>query len=128
MKKNKIIYWSVTGIVGVMMLFSAYSYFTNPKVSEGFQFLGFPPYFRVELGIAKLIGAFVLLVPAIPRRVKEWAYAGFALTFVSAVIAHFIKGDAAGAIMPIAFLVLLIVSWVFLDKQKQEAQALAFTS
>ncbi len=121
MKKNKIIYWSVTGIIAVMMVFSAYSYFANPKVAAGFQFLGFPEYFRVELGIAKLIGAFVLLIPAIPRRVKEWAYAGFALTFISAIIAHFIKNDFGGAMAPFLFLVVLVVSWIYLDKQKQES-------
>ena len=29
MKKNKIIYWIATGIVGAMMLFSAFGYLTN---------------------------------------------------------------------------------------------------
>lgn len=93
MKKDKIIYWVSTGVIGAMMLFSGYSYFTNPQIVEGFKHMGFPDFFRVELGIAKIIGALVLLIPQIPTKIKEWAYAGFIITFVSASIAHINAGD-----------------------------------
>ena len=86
-KTIKITYWISTAIVSLMMIFSAYSYFTNPEVKQGFQHLGFPDYFRVELAIAKILGAIILLAP-IKGQVKEWAYAGFAFTFISAFIAH----------------------------------------
>jgi hypothetical protein len=59
-----------------------------------FTHLGFPAYFRIELSWAKLIGVAVLLAP-VPARLKEWAYAGMAITLVSALIAHFALGDAA---------------------------------
>jgi hypothetical protein len=42
----------------------------------------------------KLVGIVVLLLPA-PARLKEWAYAGFAITLGSALIAHFSVGDDA---------------------------------
>jgi len=117
MKKNKIIYWSTTGIISLMMLFSGYSYFANPQVTEGFKHVGFPDYFRVELGIAKLIAAIILIVPAIPVRIKEWAYAGLGITFISASIAHFSSGDPANAaITPIVFLLILITSNIYLHK------------
>jgi hypothetical protein len=35
-----------------------------------------------------------LVIPAVPFKVKEFAYAGFAITLVSAAIAHFGRGDA----------------------------------
>jgi len=54
--------------------------------------LGFPDYFRVELSWAKLIGVVLLLAP-VSARLKEWAYAGFAITLASALIAHFSVGD-----------------------------------
>jgi len=41
--------------------------------------LGFTDYFRVELAWAKLLGAVLLLAP-VPARLKEWAYAAFAIT------------------------------------------------
>ena len=58
--------------------------------------LGFPAWFRVELSWAKLLGVVLLLAP-VPARLKEWAYAGFAITLASALIAHFSVGDGPEA-------------------------------
>ena len=58
--------------------------------------LGFPDYFRVELSWAKLLGVVLLLAP-VAARLKEWAYAGFAITLVSALIAHLAVGDGPDA-------------------------------
>ncbi len=117
MRSNRIIYWTTTGLIGAMMLFSAFSYFTNPEVAEGFRHLGFPDYFRVELGIAKIIGAIVLLLPQVPVKFKEWAYAGFAITFVSASIGHFTSGDPLSvAVTPLVFMLVLIVSNIYLKR------------
>ncbi|WP_462249152.1 DoxX family protein [Ferruginibacter sp.] len=120
MKKNKIIYWVATGIIAVMMVFSAYNYLFNPQMAEGFKHLGFSDNFRIELAIAKILGAFVLIIPAIPVTIKEWAYAGFGITFISASIAHASSGDAAAMVItPIFFLAVLIVSNIYLKKQHQ---------
>ena len=117
MKKNKIIYWITTGIIGLMMLFSGSQYFTNPQAAAAFAHFGFPDYFRIELGSAKILGVFALLIPQIPTRIKEWAYAGFSIIFISASIAHFCSGDAiAFVISPMIFLILLVVSNVYLHK------------
>jgi len=117
MKKNNVIYWISTVIVSLMMLFSAYLYLTSDEVKAAFVHLGFPSYFRVELAIAKLLGAIILLVPAVPIRLKEFAYFGFAVTFISAFIAHTSSGDpgkiAAG---PLIFLAVLIVSFIYFLK------------
>ncbi|MDB5146431.1 MAG: hypothetical protein JWQ57_451 [Mucilaginibacter sp.] len=107
MKTTKIFYWVLTAIVALMMAFSCYSYLTKPEMAAAFRHLGFPDYFRVELAIAKLIGAIVLLVP-IASRLKEWAYAGFTIVFVSAIIAHTVSGDpVANRVMPLVFLGIL---------------------
>ncbi len=111
MKANKIIYWITTSIVALMMIYSTYAYLTQPAIAQGFTHLGFPPYFRVELAIAKLIGAIVLLTP-LSSKIKDWAYAGFTITFVSAFIAHSASGDPVSVrIMPVIFLILLAVSY-----------------
>lgn len=115
----KITYWITTGIVALMMSYSAYAYLTQPAMVQGFQHLGFPGYFRVELAIAKIIGVVLLLAP-ISSRLKEWAYAGFAFTFVSAFIAHTASGDPVAArVMPLVLLMLLTVSYVAYYKQQQ---------
>jgi hypothetical protein len=62
------------------------------QVAEAFTHLGFPDYFRVELSWAKLLGVVLLLAP-VPARLEEWAYAGFAITLGSALIAHLSVGD-----------------------------------
>lgn len=119
MKKDKIIYWATTGIISAMMLFSAYGYFTNPDIKAGFTHLGFPDYFRIELGIAKLAGALLLVIPAIPNAVKGLTYSGFAFTFLSAALAHAVSGDPASAIItPLVFLVILAVSYAYHQKLK----------
>jgi hypothetical protein len=124
MKKNMIIYWLSTALFSVMMLFSAYSYFTKPELAAAFTHLGFPAYFRVELGTAKFLGAIALIIPQVPMRIKEWAYAGFGITFISAAIAHISRGDpAAVAAMPLIFLVVMVISYIYLHKKNKPAAA-----
>ena len=62
----------------------------------GIHRLGYPEYFGVMLGLAKLLGAIAITLPGLPR-LKEWAYAGFAITLVSALIAHVAVGDGPKA-------------------------------
>lgn len=88
-------------------------------MQQAFQHLGYPDYFRVELAIAKLIGAILLIAP-ISSRIKEWAYAGFTIAFVSAFIAHTASGDPVNyRMMPVIFLVLLIVSYITYHKKNK---------
>ena len=119
MKAMKIMYWISTGLLSVMMLFSAYAYITQPQMAQGFAHLGFPGYFRIELAIAKVIGIAVLLLP-VNARIKEWAYAGFGITFISAFIAHSASGDPVSMrIMPVIALALLSVSYILENKKSK---------
>ena len=122
MKKNTLIYWTTTGILSTMMLFNAAQYLLNPALVADFIHLGFPDYFRIELAVAKTLGALVLIIPAIPFRMKEWAYAGFGINFISASVAHLMSGDPVGyALFPLIFLVILVVSNVYLHKLNKPA-------
>jgi len=91
-----VVYWIVTGLFCLEMSFTAYAQLRLPQVAEAFIHYGFPAYFRVELSWAKILGVVVLLAPA-PSRLKEWAYAGFAINLISALIAHFSVGDGPEA-------------------------------
>lgn len=93
MKKINITYWITTSIFAAMMALSGSMYFVSPEVKEGFQLMGFNDAFRVELGVAKWIGGIVLLIPVVPRNVKDWVYAGFGITLLSAFILHVSVGD-----------------------------------
>ena len=85
-------FWIVTALFCLQIGFTAYAQLRLPQVAEMFTHLGFPSYFRVELSWAKFLGIALLLAP-VPARLKEWAYAGFAITLASALIAHFSVGD-----------------------------------
>src|SRR5947208_9402756 len=89
-------YWIFTVLFCLQMTFTAYAQLRLPQVAEAFTHLGFPPYFRVELSLAKLLGVALLLAP-VPPRMKEWAYCGFAIDVGSAVIAHVAVGDGPAA-------------------------------
>jgi hypothetical protein len=91
-KAMTIAYWTVTALFCLQMSFTAYAQLRLPQVAEMFTHLGFPGYFRVELSWVKLLGVVLLLAP-VGARLKEWAYAGFAITLASALLAHFSVGD-----------------------------------
>lgn len=95
-----LLFWVFTALFCLEMSFTAY-YELLPQGALAFARLGFGNgAFRYELSLAKLVGVLVLLVPMIPARVKEWAYAGFAINLVSAVIAHASISDRRLAFVP----------------------------
>ena len=100
-KARTIVYWIVTALFCLQMSFTAYAELRLPQVAEAFTHLGFPAYFRVELSWAKLLGVLLILAP-VPARLKEWAYAGFAINLASALIAHLSVGDSPEAWGPAA--------------------------
>ncbi len=117
MKTNKIIYWISTAFISIMMLFAAFAYFTDPAAKVGFVHLGYPDYFRIELGTAKILGVIALILPWIPIKIKEFAYSGFTIVFVSAFIAHISSGDPLkAAIFPIIAFAILAVSYFTYNK------------
>src|SRR4051812_49050232 len=95
-KRMVVGFWVVTALLCLQIGFPAYAQLRLPQVAEAFNHLGFPAYFRVELSWAKLLGVALLLAP-VPARLKEWAYAGFAINLVSALIAHWSVGDGPEA-------------------------------
>jgi hypothetical protein len=95
-KATVIGFWIASGLFCLQMSFTAYAELRLPQVAAAFTHLGFPAYFRVELSWAKLFGVALLLLP-VPARLKEWAYAGFAIDLGSALIAHLALGDGPEA-------------------------------
>jgi putative oxidoreductase len=90
------LYWLAKGFIIFFILFSAYYSYTHV---EDLRKLGFPDYFRNELVIAKVLGAIVLIVPFSTLRMREWVYAGFIITMVSAITAHICSGDPLAKII-----------------------------
>jgi hypothetical protein len=96
-KRTRVAYWIFTLLFALQMGFTAYAQLCLPQVAAVFTHLGFPDYFRIQLSWMKLAGLVVLLLPMAPARLKEWAYAGFTIVLVSALIAHLAVGDGPEA-------------------------------
>jgi hypothetical protein len=117
-KRITFAYWIFTSLFVLQMGFTAYAQLRLPQVAETFAHLGFPNYFRVELSWFKFAGLVVLLLPS-PPRLKEWAYAGFAITLVSALIAHLAVGDGIAAwSWSVGTGVLMALSYLFFRKRE----------
>ncbi len=95
-KQTVISFWIATALLCLQMGFTAYAQLRVPQVAEAFARLGFPDYFRMELAWAKFFGIALLLAP-VPARLKEWTYAGFAITLGSAILAHIAVGEGPEA-------------------------------
>ncbi len=85
MKKTNILYWVFTVLFAGFMIFSAIpdALVTRDAVKIVHDFLGYPVYIIGFIGIAKLLGAIILLVPGF-RKIKEWAYAGLMIDLLGA--------------------------------------------
>ena len=77
-KASNIIYWISTILFAGLMIFSAAGGLqpTQQAIQLIHDQLGYPVYFIPFISVAKVIASIVILIPAIGRSVKEWAYAG----------------------------------------------------
>jgi hypothetical protein len=117
MKKEKIIFWTATIIIalfeGVMPALTS----QTELAKEGIRHLGYPEYFGNALVVFKVLGVLALVIPQIPKRVKEWAYAGFAFDFIFASISHgAVDGMNIQTIFPMFVLGILAVSYIYYHK------------
>lgn len=117
MKKTKIIFWITTGLIflfeGVMPALTSQSEMSV----QGFTHLGYPVYFVTVLAVFKVLGSLALVIPLVPARVKEWAYAGLMFDFLSALISIIIVDGLTPVILaPIIAIVILSISYIHYHK------------
>ena len=117
MKKEKIIFWTATTIIalfeGVMPALTS----QTELAKEGIKHLGYPAYFGNALVVFKVLGVLALIIPQVPRRVKEWAYAGFAFDFIFATISLAVVDGINGlTFFPLIVFGILAVSYLYYPK------------
>lgn len=122
MKKKtiKVWYWIVTILFVAFMLFSGISELVGTEAGNQLLIsLGYPLYLNWILGIAKVLGAIVLVIPGL-RVLKEWAYAGFAIDLIGATLSFMFSGYGfVDSIFPLIFLAVMFVSyWLWKKKDK----------
>lgn len=123
MKKNKIVFWVTTGFLflfeGMMPL--ATLLFAKEYMTAGTKPLGYPDYFAFWLIIFKVLGALALVIPQVPNRIKEWAYAGLTFNIIFAVISHVaVDGWLFVSFFPLIILAILAVSYIYFHKMNDE--------
>ena len=113
-KRNKIIYWVATCWLALGMLSTGMVQLLKVETEvENITKLGYPVYLLTILGIWKILGTAVVLMPKFPL-LKEWAYAGFFFAMSGATFSRILAGDPVNAIFPsLLLLVLTVVSWYF---------------
>jgi hypothetical protein len=113
MTKTRItVYWTATMfVVFIMTISGVLALARAPTMMKALAHLGYPPYFSDLLGVGKLVGVCVLLVPGIVR-LKEWAYVAFGITILSASYSHLLSGDGLLALEPLATLAALTISYL----------------
>ena len=120
MKKINIIYWATTTLIflfeGVLPALTS----QTEMAKEGIAHLGYPAYFGVMLTVFKVLGALALILPQVPTRFKEWAYACFTFDFIAASVSHWaIDGFGGEAIFPLVVLAILMVSYTYYYKKME---------
>lgn len=117
MKKEKIIFWVTTILIflfeGVMPALT----FQTDMAKEGIRHLGYPDYFGPSLAVFKVFGSMAILIPKVPRWMKEWAYAGLAYDFIFAMISHIsVDGWIPMSFSPMITLIVLLISYYYFRK------------
>jgi DoxX-like family len=110
MRTRTTTYWVATVFVVCVMTISGVLAITHAaRMMKALAHLGYPPYFSNLLGVAKLSGVCILLLPGFVR-LKEWAYVGFGITVISASYSHLMSGDGFMALEPLVTFAALVVS------------------
>jgi len=93
MRKLNIVYWISTALAGAFMLMASIpDVLQISGAVDIFTHLGFPPYLLPFLGLAKILGVLVVLLPRF-QTLKEWAYAGLVFDLIGAFYSHLSIGD-----------------------------------
>jgi len=113
-KRNKIIYWIATIWLALGMLSTGIVQLLKSKEEvANITQLGYPVYILTILGIWKILGSVVVLLPKFPL-LKEWAYAGFFFAMTGATFSRIAAGDSINQMFPsLLLLILTIISWYF---------------
>jgi hypothetical protein len=118
--KLRLLYWIPTvQIVLVMAVGGTLNALRTESALQVFRHLGYPDYFAMILGTAQLLGVIALLAP-VPRRLREWAYAGFTFDVCGAILSIISAGDPVfQAAIPLYALVMIQLSFYAWRKREE---------
>jgi len=119
-KTNTIIFWIATTFVAISEGIIPAFTFRTQLAREGINHLGYPDYFGAMIVGFRIIGVLALILPQVPVRIKEWAYAGFAIEFISASISYIaVDGFTFYCIIPLISMTVLLISYFTFHKRQK---------
>jgi len=123
-RTRTIVYWGATALVGAeFALGGVWDLLRIPYVNTIMSHLGYPPYFSIFMGLWKVPGSVVVVLPRFPRA-KEWVYAGMVYEMTGAVFSHAAVGDGAAELsVPLVLIGLIAVSWAFRPSDRRDCTA-----
>ncbi|MGX1930764.1 DoxX family protein [Flagellimonas sp. 2504JD4-2] len=106
MKRQYTTYYIFLGLFSLMILASLYKHlFYYEVMVQEYAKLGYPEHLVKPLAIAQFLGLSIIIYNK-SKRLLEWAYGGFILNLVFAIIAHYVSkyGNGAPAVVCLAIL------------------------
>lgn len=118
-KKITIWYWVVNVLFAGFMIFTAIPDVANnaDAVKMIHSDMGYPLYFLLFIGVAKILGGIAVLIPGFPR-IKEWAYAGLTFDLIAATYSFAAMGKPAAEWAPMfIFIAVAFIAYALYHKK-----------
>jgi len=114
-------YWIVTILFALLLLMDGLGGIMQAEAGkEALAHLGYPMYLLPMTGVAKVLAA-VAIVQNKFKVIKEWAFAGFAISCYGAFWSRAAVGDGIGLLaFPIVFLLIMIAPYWLWKKTEQQ--------
>jgi hypothetical protein len=122
MKRTKTLYWVFTILFALIMIATAVPniMMSEDSVALIHTMLGYPKYFIMIVGIAKILGSIGILIPGNPT-IKEWSYAGLFFDLAAATISGIaVSGFDPAQIGMLLFIAPGVLSYIFYRKKLRE--------
>lgn len=117
-RAKTVLYWTTTTLIALETLVGGVMDLTHgrtgvisgPSVIQVVTSLGYPVYVLAIIGILKVPGAIVIVVPGF-LRLKEWAYAGITFELAGAVASQAACRHWSDLIAPLSLAGIATASW-----------------
>lgn len=124
-KQLDMLYWVTTGLILFFLLPGAVmNILKTPDWLEVFEALGYPAYLLPFLGVLKLAGCIVIVMPWF-EQLKEWAYAGIVFDLVGAIYSGLMVGPFEPAMLIMFLAVGVVFASYFLWHERRRRSTLA---
>lgn len=122
MKKTRILYWIFTVLFALIMLSTALpNVMMSPDSIDLIHTkLGYPEYFIMFVGIAKILGVIGILIPGYPL-VREWSYAGLFFDLSAATASGIaVEGFHPMQLFMLVFFAPGVLSYIYYHKKLKD--------